>query len=177
MLWSLELEKQRLRSRLIRWSKHAVTARCILELISACGKAQVCSGMERFNILKPNYTCPCIALYAYIESTKSAYESSHFSWVNKKSSSAIYNIFETPFFFVLFCCCFFCSIVFYYLIASKLFICKGINKSLFNASSQKVERGGGKSDVCPLFFLIALVCFGRHFLAYSAHCPDNWRLC
>lgn len=60
-------------------------------------KAEVCSGMERFNILKPNYTCPCIALYAYIESTESAYESSHFSWVNKKLHSQYIIYLKHPF--------------------------------------------------------------------------------
>lgn len=93
-LWAHELEQCGLRSRLFRWYKQAVTGRCILRLILASEKAGVCSGMERFNILKPNYTCPCIALYVYIESTESAYESSLFSWVNKKYSLAIHNIFE-----------------------------------------------------------------------------------
>lgn len=56
-------------------------------------KAQVCSGRERFNIMKPNYTWPAIALYPFIESTELACESSHFSQVNKKSSAVIDNIF------------------------------------------------------------------------------------
>lgn len=81
------------------------TGRCILVFMSACGKAQVSSGMERFNILKPNYTWPSIALYAFIESTESAYESPHFSQVNKKSSVVMYNIFKSLF------CSFMCGIV------------------------------------------------------------------
>lgn len=82
--WHRALDSWGLRSRLIRWCRHAVTGRCILKLISVGGGAEVCSGMERFNNLKPNYACPGIALYVYIESTESAYESSQFSWVNKK---------------------------------------------------------------------------------------------
>lgn len=58
-------------------------------------KAQVCSGRERFNIMKPNYTWPAIALYPFIESTELACESSHFSWVNKKSSVVRDNTFAT----------------------------------------------------------------------------------
>ena len=98
-LWTHELEQYGLRSGLIRWGTQAVTGRCILGLISARGKAEVCSGMKRFNILQPNYTCPCIALYASIESTESAYESLLFSWVNKKSSLARHNIFQILLFF------------------------------------------------------------------------------
>lgn len=92
--WHRALDSWGLRSRLIRWCQHAVTGRCILKLISAGGGAEVCSGMERFNNLKPNYACPGIALYAYIESTESANESSQFSWVNKKNLHRQYK-FET----------------------------------------------------------------------------------
>lgn len=58
-------------------------------------KAQICSGRERFNIMKPNYTWPAIALYLFIESTELACESSHFSRVNKKSSVVSDNTFAT----------------------------------------------------------------------------------
>lgn len=84
-----ELQQRGPLSLLTRWRLPAFIVRCTAEFMPACGKAQVCSGRERFNIMKPNYTWPAIALYRLIESTELAYESSHFSWVNKKSSVVI----------------------------------------------------------------------------------------
>lgn len=86
-----------------RWVDQ-VTPSCFYSLmhsrvyVSLRKKAQVCSGRGRFNIMKPNYTWPAIALYPFIESTELARESSHFSRVNKKSSAVRENMLETSFY-------------------------------------------------------------------------------